>query len=100
MQVERNPAKDIRPGAALKPRKQTHYARLDAKEMPELLRKMRAYQGAVYTRFALQLLALTFVRTGELIGARWDEFDLDAAEWRIPPARMKAGGGADSKPHS
>jgi integrase len=42
-----------------------------------------------YTRFAMQLMALTFVRTGELIGARWEEFDLDAAEWRIPAARMK-----------
>lgn len=87
--TERNPAKDIRPGAALKPRKKEHYARIDAKEMPELLRKIHAYRGAVYTRFAMQLMTLTFVRTGELIGARWDEFDLEAAEWRIPAARMK-----------
>jgi integrase len=34
-------------------------------------------------------MSLTFVRTSELIGARWDEFDLAAAEWRIPPLRMK-----------
>jgi integrase len=34
-------------------------------------------------------MALTFVRTSELIGARWEEFDLEAAEWRIPAARMK-----------
>ncbi len=88
-QVERNPAKDVRPGAALKARKQTHYARVDAKELPELLRKVYAYQGSAYTRFAMQVMALTFVRTGELIGARWDEFDLESAEWRIPAARMK-----------
>jgi integrase len=88
-QVERNPAKDIKPGAALQPRTKEHYARLDAKELPELLRKIHAYQGTPYTRFAMLLMALTFVRTGELIGARWEEFDLDAAEWRIPPARMK-----------
>lgn len=88
-QIERNPAKDVRPGAALKPRQQGHYARVDAKELPELLRKIHAYQGSAYTRLAMQLMALTFVRTGELIAARWDEFDLDAAEWRIPPARMK-----------
>ena len=37
----------------------------------------------------MQLMALTFVRTGELIAARWDEFDLEAAEWRIPAERMK-----------
>jgi hypothetical protein len=53
------------------------------------LRKIEAYPGSPYTRFAMQLMALTFVRTGELIGARWEEFDLDAAEWRIPAARMK-----------
>jgi integrase len=34
-------------------------------------------------------MALTFVRTSELIEARWDEFSLDAARWDIPPERMK-----------
>ncbi|MCB1995325.1 MAG: tyrosine-type recombinase/integrase [Burkholderiaceae bacterium] len=87
--VERNPSRDVRPGAALKPRKQEHYARVDASELPELLRKVHAYPGSPYTRFALQLMTLTFVRTGELIAARWEEFDLDNAEWRIPAARMK-----------
>ncbi len=87
--VERNPARDVRPGAALKPRTKGHFARIEPKELPELLRKMHAYPGAAYTRYALQLMALTFVRTTELIAARWDEFDLDAAEWRIPAARMK-----------
>ncbi|MFT3816048.1 MAG: tyrosine-type recombinase/integrase [Rubrivivax sp.] len=88
-QVERNPAKDVRPGAALKPRQQGHYARIDAKELPELLRRIYAYPGSAYTRMAMQLMTLTFVRTGELIGARWVEFDLDGAEWRIPAERMK-----------
>lgn len=87
--IERNPASDVKPGDALKPRKKEHYARLDAKELPELLRKIEAYQGSPWTRLALKLMALTFVRTGELIGARWDEFDLEAAEWRIPAERMK-----------
>jgi integrase len=87
--VERNPAADVRPGDALKPRKKTHYARVDAKELPELLRKIEAYNGSPFTRIAMKLMALTFVRTSELIGARWDEFDLEAAEWRIPGERMK-----------
>lgn len=87
--VERNPARDVKPETTLKPRTTTHYARLDARELPELLRKMHSYPGTPFTRYAMQLMALTFVRTGELIAARWDEFDLDAAEWRIPPERMK-----------
>jgi len=88
--IERNPAADVRPADALKPRKKENYARLDAKEMPELLRKIEAYQGNAYTRLAMKLMALTFVRTGELIAARWDEFDLaETRQWRIPAARMK-----------
>lgn len=88
-QIERNPAADVRPSDALKPRQKENYARLDAKEVPELLRKIEAYQGSAYTRLAMKLMAYTFVRTGELIGARWAEFDLEAAEWRIPAERMK-----------
>lgn len=87
--IERNPAADVKPSDALKPRKKTHYARLDAKELPELLRKIAVYQGTPYTRLAIELMALTFVRTGELINATWSEFDVEAAEWRIPAERMK-----------
>jgi integrase len=87
--TERNPAADVKPADALKVRRKENYARLDAKEMPELLRKIEAYQGSAYTRLAMKLMALTFVRTGELIAARWAEFDLAAGQWRIPAERMK-----------
>lgn len=87
--AERNPAADVKPGDALTPRRKSHYARVDLKEVPALMRKIEAYQGTPNTRFALKLMAFTFVRTSELIGAQWDEFDLDAAEWRIPAERMK-----------
>lgn len=86
---DRNPCADVRPSDALKPAIKGHYARLDDKELPLLLRKIEGYQGAPLTRLAMKLMALTFVRTGELIGARWDEFDLKAKEWRIPAERMK-----------
>ena len=33
---------------------------------------------------------LTFVRTSELLNARWEEFDFNAKEWRIPKERMKS----------
>jgi integrase len=41
------------------------------------------------TRLALKFLVLTFVRSRELRGARWGEFDLEKREWRIPADRMK-----------
>jgi integrase len=85
----RNPATDVRPSDVLSPRKKQNYARVDAKELPELLRKIEVYQGASITRSAMKLMAMTFVRTNELIGARWQEFDLDAARWDIPAERMK-----------
>lgn len=87
--IERNPAADVKPSDALRPRRKENYARLDGREVPMLLRKIDAYQGTPTTRLAMVLMALTFVRTGELIGARWGEFDLEAAEWRIPAERMK-----------
>ena len=87
--AERNPAVDVKPSDILPSRRQTNYARVEAKELPALLRAIEAYQGTPVTRLAIKLLALTFVRTSELIGARWDEFDLQAGQWRIPAERMK-----------
>ncbi|MEA3395052.1 MAG: tyrosine-type recombinase/integrase [Pseudomonadota bacterium] len=87
--ASRNPAVEIKPSTVLPVRKKQNYARVDARELPALLRKIEGYQGTPTTRLAMKLMALTFVRTGELIGARWDEFDLDASRWDIPAERMK-----------
>ena len=89
--IERNPAADVKPSDALRPARKENYARLDAREVPELLRRIETYDGSPYTRCALRLMALTFVRTSELIGARWDEFDFAAKQWRLPAERMKMG---------
>jgi len=87
--ASRNPATDIKPSDVLEARKKQNYARIDGKELPDLLRRIEGYQGAAVTRLAMKLMALTFVRTSELIEAEWKEIDLDAAEWRIPAERMK-----------
>jgi integrase len=87
--VTHNPATDIKPSDIIAARKQVNYARVDVKELPALLRAIEASQTNTITRLAIKLMALTFVRTGELIGARWDEIDFDAAQWRIPAERMK-----------
>lgn len=87
--IEHNPAASVRPADVLKPKVEHNLARLDPRDVPELLRKIDVYDGHPRTRVAIQLMALTFVRTSELIGARWDEFDLKAQQWRIPAERMK-----------
>jgi integrase len=85
----RNPATAIRPRDILKATRKVNYARIDAKELPKLLKQIEIYQGRQLTRLAMKLMALTFVRTSELIGARWVEFDLDSRRWDIPAERMK-----------
>lgn len=87
--AERNPATAIRPRDILKATRKVNYARIDAKELPRLLKQIEIYQGRQLTRLAMKLMALTFVRTSELIGARWVEFDLDSGRWDIPAERMK-----------
>lgn len=87
--AERNPASDVKPRDILLSRRKQNYNRVEERELPELLRKIETYPGTHLTRLAMKLLALTFVRTGELIGARWEEFDLPRQRWNIPAERMK-----------
>lgn len=87
--AKRNPAAEIRPSDILKPTRKTNMARIAAKELPALLRAIELYDGRPLTRQAMKLMALTFVRTSELICARWDEFDFDARRWSIPADQMK-----------
>lgn len=82
-----NPATELR--GALKKPKRTHYTTIEKGGFPELLRDIDGYQGSPFTTYALQLMALTFTRTSELIEAEWREIDLDKAEWLIPAERMK-----------
>ncbi len=86
---KRDLSSDLR--GALTPHKPKHQASVRPEELPALLRAIDGYEaiGDRQTRLALQLLTLTFVRTGELIGAEWQEIDLDAGLWVIPAARMK-----------
>lgn len=86
---KRDLSPDLR--GALAPHKKKNQAAVQPEELPDLLRAIASYDeiGSKQTRLALQLLALTFVRTSELIGAVWSEFDLDNAIWLIPAERMK-----------
>jgi integrase len=73
----------------------------EPKPFGALLRALDAYSGYPVTRIALQLLALTFVRPGELRLAKWSEFDLDTdtPRWVIPIARMKMRSDKDRSDH-
>jgi integrase len=66
-----------------------HHAALDWRDMPNFMGRLAAEEGmsALAFRFAI----LTAARTGEVIGARWAEVNLEEKVWTVPAARMKAG---------
>lgn len=75
---------------ALQPVQAKHHAALtDPVEIGHLLRAIDGYQGDISTIYALRIMPYVFVRSGELRGAKWQEFNLDAAEWVVPAGRMK-----------
>ncbi|MEO6965535.1 MAG: integrase arm-type DNA-binding domain-containing protein [Acidobacteriaceae bacterium] len=85
----RNLSADLR--GALTPHQKRHQAAVKPEELAPLLQAIAGYDsmGDQQTRIGLQLLTLTFVRTSELIGAEWTEFNLDKKLWTIPASRMK-----------
>jgi integrase len=84
----RDPSADLR-GALAPVVSKSHAAVTDPTQVGDLLRALDAYAGQFATRCALRLAPLLFARPGELRHAEWSEFDLDAAEWRIPAHKMK-----------
>ena len=85
----RNPANEIKPSDIIESRPKTNYARVELKELPQLLRALDASTSQPLTRLAVKLIGLTFVRTTELIGAKWCEIDFVENQWRVPAERMK-----------
>ncbi|KRG40936.1 MULTISPECIES: tyrosine-type recombinase/integrase [Stenotrophomonas] len=79
--AENNPALSL--AGALTPTKTKHFSSLtEPGEVAKLLKAIYGYQGSPIVSAALKLSALLFVRPGELRAARWEDIDLDAAEWR------------------
>lgn len=82
-----NPAQELT--GSLKTRKVVHRTAMAKDELPAFLVKLDKYDGEPLTRLALLLLVHTFVRSAELRGARWDEFDINKQQWCVPAIRMK-----------
>jgi len=86
--TERNPAADLY--GYLEPVKKKSMKALPLKELPEYLNRLdKADNLHLVTRAGLKLIIMLFVRTNELIAAKWEEFDFKQALWRIPEERMK-----------
>jgi integrase len=83
---QHNPAADLRD--LLPTPEENHHACIHPSELSQLIHKIEARDND-FTKYAMKLLMFTFVRTGELIGAKWEEIDWDKEEWHIPKERMK-----------
>jgi integrase len=66
-----------------------HFAAMPYTEVPKFLRALRESGMDETTKLAFEFLILTAARTGEVLGARLNEFDLGAAIWTIPASRTK-----------
>jgi len=84
-----NPATAITASLPKANGKQQHHAALPYAALPAFMAELRQQDGVAAR--ALEFLVLTAARTGEVVGATWDEIDLKAKTWTIPASRMKAG---------
>lgn len=82
-----NPASELE--GALAPHVAKHYPTIQAKELLQLFTTLESARTSEQNRLAIKLLMHTFVRTGELRVATWNEFDVAAAEWHIPAENTK-----------
>jgi integrase len=64
-----------------------HHAAMKYTDVPTFLADLQARRATA--AMALEFTVLTAARSGEVLGARWDEFDLDHTVWTIPATRMK-----------
>jgi integrase len=66
-----------------------HFEALDYRELPEVMQRLRATEGVAAR--ALEFCILTAARSGEVLGATWDEINLAERTWTVPATRMKKG---------
>ena len=66
-----------------------HHAAMSYGDVPAFIGDLQSREATA--ALALEFTILTAARRGEVLGARWDEFDLERAVWTVPAHRMKAG---------
>ncbi len=86
---EQNIAEDLK--GMVKSQPKGHFAAIEAKDLPQFMSDLRNHKAKLnrQTYLAVNFMMLTFLRTGEMIGAKWSEFDFDQKQWLVPAERMK-----------
>lgn len=70
-------------------KKVEHHAAIHYSQVHEFVKVLRSLGGTA--QLALEFMLLTAARTGEVVGAKWDEIDFTHKVWTVPAERMKAG---------
>jgi integrase len=85
--IKYNPVQDLQ--GALVPHKGKNHPTILAKQLPDFFKHLETVKTSPLNKLAIRFLLLTFVRTGELRQARWQDIDAKAKEWRVPAHIMK-----------
>ena len=89
---EHNPAGDaIRRALGPHKTRPQHHRALHHSQVPAAIAAVHASEATPSVKLAIEFLTLTACRSGEVRGCRWDEIDLAAATWTVPPSRTKTG---------
>ncbi len=85
-----NPVDGVSKGLPKQPDRKGHFAALPYAGVPDFVRKLRATEASESAKLAFEFLILTAARTGEVLGLKWAEIDVNQRLWTIPAMRMKA----------
>ncbi|MBA4788383.1 MAG: tyrosine-type recombinase/integrase [Rhizobiales bacterium] len=85
-----NPIEGVERGLPKQTAAKVHHAALAYTQVPDFVATLCACDAALTVKLAFEFLILTAARTGEVLGATWDEIDFEEQTWTVPAARMKA----------
>ena len=85
-----NPVHSVNKGLPKQNGKGEHHAAIAYSKVHGFIEKLRTMEAGDSAKLAFEFLIITATRTSEVLLAKWDEIDEDAAAWTIPAARMKA----------
>ena len=86
-----NPVDGVKRGLPKQPERQGHHAAMPYAEVPAFIARLKTSTVGAIAKLAFEFMVLTAGRTNEVLGARWDEVDLEARTWTVPGTRMKSG---------
>ena len=85
-----NPVEGVLKGLPKQTASKKHHKALPHKKLPEFIARLRLSHQNGITKLALEFLILTAARTNEVLGASWNEVNIEDATWVIPAERMKS----------